>query len=72
MKFTILVDPSLEISNTIISNLDKWKYVIFIFCDISDPFDEIWHKGLLFKLESYGIDNTLIKIILMIEFKEQS
>ena len=62
MKFTILVYPSLEISNTIISNLDKGKYVRFIFCDISNPFDKVWHKGFLFKLESYGLDdNTLIE-----------
>ena len=62
MKLTILVDPSLEISNTIISNQDKGKYVRFIFSDISNPFDKVRHKGLLFKLESYGIDdNTLIE-----------
>ena len=51
------VHQLLEIYNTIISNLDKSKYVRFIFCDISKAFDKVWHKGLLFKLKSCG--NTL-------------
>ena len=50
----------MEIYNTIISNLDKSKDVRFIFCDVSKAFDKVGHKGLLFKLKSYG--NTLKRI----------
>jgi hypothetical protein len=32
-----------------------------ILCDISKAFDRVWHKGLLYKLKSIGIDNTVLK-----------
>ena len=34
-----------------------------IFLDISKAFDKVWHKGLLFKLKSYGIEGKLYNII---------
>ena len=34
-----------------------------IFLDISKAFDKVWHKGLLYKLKSYGIDGKAYKII---------
>ena len=41
-----------------------------IFCDISKAFDRVWHKGLLFKLESVGIGGSLLNcLILTIESK---
>ena len=57
------VNQLLEIYNTIISNLDKGKDVRFIFCDISKAFDKVWHKGLFFKLKSYGMDGNTLKWI---------
>ena len=48
-----------EIYNTVISNLDKGKDVRFIFCDISKAFDRVWHKGILYKLKLYGINNQV-------------
>ena len=31
------------------------------FCDISKAFDRVWHKGLLFKLNSVGITGSLLQ-----------
>ena len=32
-----------------------------IFCDISKAFDRVWHRGLLFKLQSVGIYGLLFQ-----------
>ena len=34
-----------------------------VFLDISKAFDRVWHKGLLFKLRSNGIDGPLLNLI---------
>ena len=36
--------------------------VIGVFLDITKAFDEVWHKGILFKLESYGIRGELLNL----------
>ena len=41
----------LEIYHIVLENLDKWKDIKFIFCDVSKAFDKIWHRGLLHKLK---------------------
>ena len=33
------------------------------FLDISKVFDKVWHKGLIFKLKSYGVDGGLSKLM---------
>ena len=34
-----------------------------VFLDISNTFDKVWHKGIVFKLKSYGISDNLLKFI---------
>ena len=34
-----------------------------IFLDISKAFDRVWHQGLIFKLQSYGISGPLLRLL---------
>ena len=66
------VNQLVDIYNTFCKALDEGKEMRAIFCDISKAFDRVWHKGLLFKLESVGIGDSLfisLLIILTIESK---
>ena len=54
------VNQLVDIYNTFCKALDEGKEVHAIFCDISKAFDRVWHKGLLFKLESVGIGGSLL------------
>ena len=33
-----------------------------VFLDIPKAFDKVWHDGLTFKLQTYGIDSKLLKL----------
>ena len=49
-----------DIYNTFCKALDEGKEVHAVFCDVSKAFDRVWHKGLLYKLNSVGIIGTLL------------
>ena len=54
------VNQLVDIYNTFCKALDEGKEVRAIFCDVSKAFDRVWHKGLLFKLKSVGISDSLL------------
>ena len=55
------VNQLISISNDFGKAIDDGKEIRIIFCDISKAFDRVWHKGLLYKLKSIGIDDTVLK-----------
>jgi hypothetical protein len=46
--------------NCILNSLEKKEISCFVFCDFSKAFDKVWHKGLLHKIKSYGVDSNLL------------
>ena len=49
-----------DIYNTFCKAFDEGKEIIAIFCDISKAFDRVWHKRLLYKLETAGISGSFL------------
>ena len=49
-----------SIYHDVCTALDDHKDIQLIFFDISKAFDKVWHKGLLFKMESIGIKHSLL------------
>ena len=46
------VNQLVDIYNSICKGKDEGKEVRALFCDISKAFNQVWHKGLLYKLQS--------------------
>jgi hypothetical protein len=44
-------------------SLDNQELICLIFCDVSKAFDRVWLRGLLLKLEPYGIKGSLLRWI---------
>ena len=53
----------LEIYHSIVTGMEDKMNSCFIFCDMSKAFDRVWHKGLMVKLESHGINGALLEFL---------
>ena len=53
----------LEIYHNICMGMEDKKNTCLVFCDISKAFDRVWHKGLLLKLEAYGVKGSLLQLL---------
>ena len=49
-----------SIYHDVCTSLDNQRDIQLIYFDISKAFDKVWHKGLLFKLETVGIKGNLL------------
>ena len=56
------VHQLIELYNTILNSLKK-KLFCLVFCDFSKAFDKVWDKGLIHKMNCYGIKGNLLKWI---------
>ena len=45
----------IELTHNTCLSLENYQANCKVFCDISKAFDRVWHKGLLYKFEKYGI-----------------
>jgi hypothetical protein len=57
------VHQLIELYNTILNSLEKKRTMLLRFCDFSKAFDQVWHKGLIHKMNCYGIKGNLLKWI---------
>ena len=55
------VNQLVDIYNSFCKAIEEGKEVRAIFCDISKAFDQVWHKGLLYKLQTVGITCHLLQ-----------
>ena len=56
------INQLLSITHKIYHSLDENYEIRAVFLDISKAFDEVWHKGLFFKLKQNGISGNLLNI----------
>ena len=60
-SLTRLINMSLaHVYHIMCEALDKKKEVRVVFWDISKTFDRVWHEGLLYRLETIGIIESLL------------
>ena len=50
----------IELTHNICISLENYEANCQVFCNISKAFDRVWHRGLLYKLEKYGIKGELL------------
>ena len=49
------INQLIHINDRLLKSLDNFDDAIGCFLDLTRAFDTVWHKGLLYKLEKYGI-----------------
>ena len=49
------INQLLSIAHESYQSFDDYLEVRAVFLDISETFDQVWHKGLIFKLKQNGI-----------------
>lgn len=52
----------LETYHSIVQNIDEGKLCCMVFCDLSKAFDRVWQKGLIFKLQTYGLSGDILQL----------
>ena len=57
------INQLLSITHEIYKSFDDGLEVRSVFLDISKAFDKVWHEGVIFKLEQYGISCDLLNIL---------
>ena len=57
------VNQLLHLSNEFSKALDNGKEIRVIFFDISKAFDRVWHRGLIYKLKTFGIRGNILQWI---------
>jgi endonuclease/exonuclease/phosphatase (EEP) superfamily protein YafD len=57
------VHQVLRITETIIRGFERKEHSAAAFLDISQAFDKVWHKGLLYKLSNFGFPRYIQKLI---------
>ena len=62
----------IEFAHNTCLSLENYEANCQVFCDISKAFDRVWHKGLLYKLDKYGINgDTLMWIKIYLHSRKQ-
>ena len=66
------VNQLLSIIHEIYQSFDDNLEVRAVFLDISKAFDEVWHKGLIYKLKQNGISGNILNTIIdFLSFRKQ-
>ena len=60
-NYNNLQGSSPRVYNTILNSLEKKELCYSVFCDFSKAFDKVWQKGLIHKMNCYGIKGNLLK-----------
>ncbi len=55
------INQLISVCNLLYKGLDNGDEFIWVFLDLTMAFDKVWHKGLIFKIEKYGIKGNLLK-----------
>ena len=55
-----IVHHLIELVHNTCLSLENHEPNCQVFCDISKAFDRVWHRGLIHKLEKYGIKGDIL------------